>query len=183
MIGDRLPRSSPHVSRTRGGVGFSRPRKYGNLADVYRGVDHVADPSFRSRGVHRSHRNGKAAMVASDTFDSATFFENAIGGKNEGGQELVGLILGYLAGLPTLGLQEHDRRSAQSESGRVSENPCVGNDRMDRRGLTLGASDGRPSYNIFLLGAGSSLRSACCVSSLPNTPPRCVVNDGRAFAC
>jgi len=113
----------------------------------------------------------KAAMVASDTFDSATFSKMQ-SEENEAGKTLVWLILGYLlCYMPTLGLGNtiaFTHIPSQDEFPKIRVWGTIG---WIVAGLTLGALGWSASYNIFWLGAGSSLALGVLCFFLPNTPP------------
>lgn len=113
----------------------------------------------------------EAAMKAAGTYDAAAFLEMQ-SEQNASGKALVWLILAYLlCYMPTLGLGNtiaFTHIPSQDQFPKIRVWGTIG---WIVAGLTLGVFGWSTSYNIFWLGAGSSLLLGLLCFFLPNTPP------------
>ncbi|SMP73064.1 nucleoside transporter [Neorhodopirellula lusitana] len=110
-------------------------------------------------------------MRAAGTYEPAAFLEMQ-STENTSGKTLVWMILGYLlCYMPTLGLGNtiaFTHIPSQDEFPKIRVWGTIG---WIVAGLTLGILGWSASYNIFWLGAGSSLALGLLCFALPHTPP------------
>ncbi|EMI45961.1 nucleoside permease [Rhodopirellula sp. SWK7] len=112
-----------------------------------------------------------AEMKANGTYDAATFLATQ-SADNTAGKSLVWMILAYLlCYMPTLGLGNtiaFTHIPSQDQFPKIRVWGTIG---WIVAGLTLGILGWSASYNIFWLGAASSLALGALCFFLPNTPP------------
>ena len=113
----------------------------------------------------------KQAMEASGSFDSASFAAQQQS-ENRAGKLLVWLILAHLlCYMPTLGLGNTIAFSHIPHQDQFPKIRVWGTIGWIAAGLTLGIFGWSASYNIFWLGAVSSLMLGVLCFFLPRTPP------------
>jgi nucleoside transporter len=117
----------------------------------------------------------RATMEAAGSFSEAEFaakFSEMQAAENTAGKTLVWMILAYLlCYMPTLGLGNtiaFTNIPSQDEFPKIRVWGTIG---WIVAGLTLGILGWSASYNIFWLGAASSLLLGVLCFLLPNTPP------------
>lgn len=112
-----------------------------------------------------------AAMHANGTYDAKAFLEMQTA-ENTAGKMLVWMILGHLlCYMPTLGLGNtiaFTHIPSQDQFPKIRVWGTIG---WIAAGLTLGVLGWSASYNIFWLGAASSLTLGVLCFFLPTTPP------------
>lgn len=110
-------------------------------------------------------------MKAAGTYESAAFLEMQ-SSENGAGKTLVWMILAYLlCYMPTLGLGNTIAFTHIPHQDQFPKIRVWGTIGWIVAGLTLGIFGWSASYNIFWLGAGSSLALGLLCFALPNTPP------------
>lgn len=111
------------------------------------------------------------SMKADGTYEAAAFLEFQ-SNENTAGKTLVWMILGYLlCYMPTLGLGNTIAFTHIPHQDQFPKIRVWGTIGWIVAGLTLGVLGWSASYNIFWLGAGSSLALGLLCFALPNTPP------------
>ncbi|TWT95786.1 MFS transporter [Neorhodopirellula pilleata] len=111
------------------------------------------------------------SMKAAGTYEAAAFLEMQAN-QNTAGKTLVWMILAYLlCYMPTLGLGNTIAFTHIPHQDQFPKIRVWGTIGWIVAGLTLGIFGWSASYNIFWLGAGSSLALGLLCFALPHTPP------------